>query len=292
LSGAFPAGRSGKMSLTKGINHMSTESVTTPAGNGEGQINYVDVRNGLLNALTVSSGAVDAISFLALGKVFTAFMTGNFAFLGMAIASTTGLTVYGVVAPRAISVLAAMAGFFVGVFIATRIVRQHAPKNERATGIVWPERTTLALGFSLLAHLCFVLIWLVTSARPSDNVIPILLAVWGLAMGMQSGAVRKLDVGGTFTTAATATYIFLASNVRYLPLMSDERRRLRGIIWSLVIGATAGGLLLIHAPIYAPVLPLVITAVVVALAASTFRYDEEAQESQVKVHLPSDASTA
>ena len=42
-------------------------------------------------------------------------------------------------------------------------------------------------------------------------------------MGIQSGAVRKLDVGGTFTTAATATFIFLAGNVRYLPLMSDER---------------------------------------------------------------------
>jgi len=35
------------------------------------------IRDLLLNALTVSSGAVDAISFLALGKVFTAFMTGG-----------------------------------------------------------------------------------------------------------------------------------------------------------------------------------------------------------------------
>jgi uncharacterized membrane protein YoaK (UPF0700 family) len=264
---------------------MSTNSVTTAVGKVEGEINYVSVRNGLLNALTISSGAVDAVSFLALGKVFTAFMTGNFAFLGMGIAGNPG-------APRIVSVLASMAGFAVGVFLATKIVRQHVPKDEQATGIVWPERTTFALGFSLLAHLCFVLIWLATSARPGFNVIPVLLAVWGLAMGMQSGAVRKLDVGGTFTTAATATFIFLASNVRYLPLMSDERRRLRSILISLVIGATAGGLLLIHAPIYAPVLPLVITAVVVALAASTFRYDEEAQESQVKVHLPSDASTA
>jgi uncharacterized membrane protein YoaK (UPF0700 family) len=280
------------MSLAKGINHMSTESVTTQAGNGEGQINYVDVRNGLLNALTISSGAVDAISFLALGKVFTAFMTGNFAFLGMALASTTGLTVYGVVAPRAISVLAAMAGFAVGVFLATKIVRQHAPKDKQATGIVWPERTTTALGFSLLAHLCFVLIWFATSARPNDNVIPVLLSVWGLAMGIQSGAVRKLDVGGTFTTAATATYIFLASNVRYLPLMSDERRRLRGIIWSLVIGATAGGLLLIHAPIYAPVLPLIITAGVVAIAASTFRYRNEVPDSHVKAPSVANAPVA
>jgi len=263
---------------------MSANSVTTALGKVEGEINYVSVRNGLLNALTISSGAVDAVSFLALGKVFTAFMTGNFAFLGMAIASATGSTTYGVVAPRVISVLAALAGFAVGVFLATKIVRQHAPHDsEQATGVVWPERTTFALGFSVLAHLCFVLIWFATSARPGDDIIPVLLAVWGLAMGMQSGAVRKLDVGGTFTTAATATFIFLASNVRYLPLMSDERRRLRGILISLVIGATAGGLLLIHAPIYAPVLPLVITAGVVAIAASTFRYEEEAQKSRGQV---------
>ena len=71
---------------------MSTNSVTTAVGKVEGEINYVSVRNGLLNALTISSGAVDAVSFLALGKVFTAFMTGNFAFLGMAIASATGST--------------------------------------------------------------------------------------------------------------------------------------------------------------------------------------------------------
>src|SRR6478736_2947414 len=121
---------------------MRANSVTTQAGNGDGQISYVAVRNGLLNALTVSSGVVDAVSFLALGKVFTAFMTGNFAFLGMAIATTTGLTTYGVVPPRVISVFAALAGFAVGVFLATKIVRQHAPRNvEQPTGVVWPART-------------------------------------------------------------------------------------------------------------------------------------------------------
>jgi uncharacterized membrane protein YoaK (UPF0700 family) len=160
---------------------MSANSVTTALGKVEGEINYVSVRNGLLNALTISSGAVDAVSFLALGKVFTAFMTGNFAFLGMAIASATGSTTYGVVAPRVISVLAALAGFAVGVFLATKIVRQHAPHDsEQATGVVWPERTTFALGFSVLAHLCFALIWFATSARPGDDIIHVLLAVWGL----------------------------------------------------------------------------------------------------------------
>src|SRR5262250_2750724 len=122
---------------------MSTESDTTQAGNSEGQINYVDVRNGLLNALTVSSGAVDAISFLALGKVFTAFMTGNFAFLGMGIASHPG-------APRIVSVLASMAGFAGGVYLATKIIRRSsqsaAHEGEQATGVVWPRLTTFALG--------------------------------------------------------------------------------------------------------------------------------------------------
>src|ERR1700680_1102320 len=47
-------------------------------------------RDLLLNALTVSSGAVDAISFLALGRVFSAFMTGNIAFLGLPVAYNGG----------------------------------------------------------------------------------------------------------------------------------------------------------------------------------------------------------
>ena len=70
------------------------------------------VRDLLLSALTVSSGAVDAISFLALGKVFSAFMTGNIAFLGLRVA--------GAGAPGAVAILASMAGFAVGVYVSTR----------------------------------------------------------------------------------------------------------------------------------------------------------------------------
>jgi len=75
---------------------MSTNSVATAVEKADHQVGDVTMRNRLLDALTVSSGAVDAVSFLALGKVFTAFVTGNVAFLGMAIASTTGSAIYGV----------------------------------------------------------------------------------------------------------------------------------------------------------------------------------------------------
>ena len=259
---------------------MSTNSVTT----ANHQVRDVTVRNRLLDALTVSSGAVDAVSFLALGKVFTAFVTGNVAFLGMAIASTTGSAVYGVAPPRVIWVLASLAGFAGGIYLATKIVRPSRHEGEEPNGVVWPQRTTFALGLSLLAHLCFVLIWFATSARPGDNIIPVLLATWALAMGMQSAAVRNLNVGGIFTTAATATFIFLfGAMANGVPLTGDERRRMRGVLVSLAIGAILGGLLLIHAPIYAPVLPLVITIGVVATAAKAFRYDDEAHVSRGKV---------
>jgi uncharacterized membrane protein YoaK (UPF0700 family) len=264
---------------------MNTNSVTTAVEKANHQVSEVTVRNRLLDALTVSSGAVDAVSFLALGKVFTAFVTGNVAFLGMAIASTTGSAVYGVAPPRVIWVLAALAGFAGGIYLGTKIIRPSTHEGEQPNGVVWPQRTTFALGLSLLAHLCFVLIWFATSARPGDNVIPVLLATWALAMGMQSAAVRNLNVGGIFTTAATATFIFLFGAVANgVPLTGDERRRTRGVLVSLAIGATLGGLLLIRAPIYAPVLPFVITIGVVVTAAKAFRYDDEAHESQG--HVP------
>jgi uncharacterized membrane protein YoaK (UPF0700 family) len=258
---------------------MSTQSVTAPliasVGRVGRQVNDIKVRNWLLDALTVSSGAVDAVSFLALGKVFTAFVTGNIAFLGMAIASTTGSAIYGVAPPRVIWVLAALAGFAGGIYLATKIVRPSSHEGEQPNGVVWPQRTTLALGLSLLFHLFFVVIWFATSARPGDNVIPVLLTTWALAMGMQSAAVRSLNVGGIFTTAATATFIFLfGAMANGVPLTGDERHRMRGVLVSLAIGATAGGLLLIHAPICAPVLPMIITAGVVATAAKAFRYDD------------------
>jgi hypothetical protein len=40
-------------------------------------------------------------------------------------------------------------------------------------------------------------------------------------------------VGGVFTTAATATFIFLAGSFARRPLTGEERRRLFGVLLSL-----------------------------------------------------------
>jgi uncharacterized membrane protein YoaK (UPF0700 family) len=258
---------------------MSTESATTQMQRVDHQVSHVRLRNWLLAALTVSSGAVDVISFLGLGKIFTAFMTGNIAFLGMGIAGHPG-------APRIVSVLASMAGFAGGVYLGTKIVKRSSQSTahggEPSATAVWPQHTTIALSISLLPHLCFLAMWFATGGRPDDTLTPILLAVWALAMGNQSAAVRQLNVGGIFTTAATATFIFLVGDwANNRPLTSEEHSRLRGVLVSLVIGATAGALLLMHTPIYAPVLPFVITALVVATAARVFRDRADAQFSLV-----------
>src|SRR6266478_6595534 len=80
------------------------------------QATGIRLRDLLLNALTVSSGAVDAISFLALGKVFTAFMTGNIVFFGLRVAGASR-------APGVVAILVSMAGFAAGVYLSTRIVK-------------------------------------------------------------------------------------------------------------------------------------------------------------------------
>ncbi|MGA3043025.1 MAG: YoaK family protein [Bryobacteraceae bacterium] len=213
----------------------------------------IRIRDILLNTLTVSSGAIDAVSFLDLGKVFSAFMTGNVAFLGLRAAGAPG--------PDWTNIMAAVFAFAVGVYFSTRIVRP-----SEAFGI-WSQRVTVALCVSLVAHAVFLSVWFASNGRPSAGVVPVLLGSWGFAMGMQSAAVRRLHVDGVFTTAATATVIFLAGDLAYWSATARERRRLAGVLASLFVGATAGGLLSVHAHIYAPVLPFMITVGVVATAA-------------------------
>src|SRR5258707_5078705 len=154
------------------------------------------VRDLLLNGLTFSSGAVDAISFLELGKVFTAFMTGNIAFLGLRVAKAGG--------PEWSAIIAAMAAFAVGAYLGTLIANS---KGDGTSG-VWPRHVTIALGLSLIGHVGFQILWLAVRGHPSTDVANWLIGLWGVAIGIQTAAVRSLHVEGVFTTAATATFIF------------------------------------------------------------------------------------
>src|SRR5437588_1178107 len=63
-----------------------------------------------LLALTFTTGLVDAVSYLALGRVFTANMTGNIVLLGFGIAGSGGLPVVAPLVSLACFLLGAGAG--------------------------------------------------------------------------------------------------------------------------------------------------------------------------------------
>ena len=211
------------------------------------------LRDRLLVALTFSSGSVDAICYLALGKVFSAFMTGNLVFLGVRASGAQG--------PKIVTVGVALGAFCVGVFGATRIVNA-----TRGHGI-WPARVTIALGVSAAVHAAFLSLWISVGARPGLISADVLLGVSALAMGVQTAAVFSLGVAGVFTTAATATTTVLMGDTAHWAQTRPDRRRLVLILAALVSGAIAGGLLVMHARDIAPVLPLTTTGAVLAVAA-------------------------
>src|SRR5437773_1410509 len=84
-----------------------------------------------LLVLTFTTGLVDAVSYLALGRVFTANMTGNIVFLGFGIAGEGGLPV---LAPL-VSLGSFLLGAAGGGVLADRMGDRHPEHIARALAI-------------------------------------------------------------------------------------------------------------------------------------------------------------
>jgi uncharacterized membrane protein YoaK (UPF0700 family) len=250
--------------------------VARPAGGApEGDDHHAAVlaRNRLLVVLTLSSGAVDAICVLGLGKVFTAFMTGNFVYLGLRIAGAPG--------PQTVSVIVALGAFAAGVGVATRVVRP-APRSDP-----WPRRVTAALSVTVLAQAVFAVLWLSVGGRASLTATYFLLGISALGMGSQTAAVFSLGIQGVFTTAATATFTVLSGDSAHWSTTRPERHRLAGLLIALAAGALAGGVLMVHARDFAPLLPLCASGLVVMTAAVRFGATHRATDTpRPKINNP------
>jgi uncharacterized membrane protein YoaK (UPF0700 family) len=239
------------------IDHRAT-GVAGSAGARGRRLDDRSLRDVLLVALTVSTGAIDAVSWLGLGKVFSAFMTGNIAFLAFRMGGAAG--------PSVPKVLASLLAFGLGALVAARIV---GPTSD--SGLVWPRRVTVALGGVVAVELAFLAIWIGVGGHPSAGAGERLIVLFASAMGMQTGAVFSLGVRAVFTTATTATWAVLMADTVSWSSSRSERRRLAAVIVGLFAGAVAGTLLVIHARTWAPVLPPTITALVVTVAAIALR---------------------
>ncbi len=140
--------------------------------------------------LTWVAGTVDAISYLGLGHVFTANMTGNAVLLGLALGQRQGLA--------AVRSLVALAGFVLGAAMGALLMSRATETNIRRALIV-PIVTEAAV-------LTIFLVTLHASAPPLDQPDPYALIVLSaIAMGIQSAAVQRLKLPGIATTVITST---------------------------------------------------------------------------------------
>jgi uncharacterized membrane protein YoaK (UPF0700 family) len=215
------------------------------------------LRNLLLVALTLATGSVDAISWLVLGKVFSAFMTGNLVFLGIVTGGAPG--------PDIVHVAISLVAFALGAAVSGRILRTNSRREHP-----WPIQVTMALAVTAILEAGVLGIWKSYGGHPSSHAIPVFIGMLSMAMGIQTVAVASLRVRGVFTTAATATLAFLMGDAAGLPHLRGEAQRLAIVVLGLVMGAGVGAFLVEKAPLWAPLFPLCVTMVVFSTAALVF----------------------
>jgi len=175
------------------------------------------MRDALLLALTAAAGWVDALSYTALGHVFTANMTGNLVLLGLTLGS--------VQAGGATRSTVALLGFAAGALLGSALTRD-------AVGD-WPRRVTAALAVEAAALLAFAALWQ-AGAR-----LELLIALSAVGMGIQSAAVRRLAVAGVATTFVTGTLTSLMAGLAALRPSSGWTRQ-AAVLAALLAGATVG----------------------------------------------------
>ncbi len=178
-----------------------------------------------LLALTFTTGVIDAASFLGLGQVFTANMTGNILFLGFGITGSGNLPV---VAP-----IVSLAAFLAGATIGGRL----ALGPERA--LYFSRAMLIEVGLILLA-LLWTLLAGVTPGRFSADLVIALLA---FAMGARNATVRRLTKAEPSTLVLTTTLTGLASESAVGGGGGDTRRRALAVL-AMLLGAITGALLL------------------------------------------------
>ncbi len=185
---------------------------------------------GLLLALTIVTGAIDAVSILRLGRVFVANMTGNVVFAGFAAVGAPGFALG--------SSLVALAGFLVGAafggWLATRF---HA---DRAALLLAACVVEVALSAAALVIAASVANLTAAGGRYS---LSVLLAA---TMGIQNAAVRHLKVPDLTTTVLTMTLTGIATDVRNGEWRKPPMRRRLAAVVAMVGGAVVGAELVLH----------------------------------------------
>ncbi|MGW0764614.1 YoaK family protein [Streptomyces sp. NPDC002676] len=226
---------------------MPTPTTPAPADPDARGVRLVAV----LLVLTVVSGLIDAVSYLGLGHVFTANMTGNVVVLGFAAAGAPDFSV-----PHTATSLSC---FLLGAVTGGRVAARYG-KGPRRT---W-ARVTLAVEALLVgASAAVAFTW---PSAPATRYA--LIALTAFAMGLRNATVRKLGVPDLTTTVLTMTLTGLASDSRLGDGTGRRSPRRTAAVLAMAAGACLGAWLVLHHGLGIPLLLAAALSGVLAVVAS------------------------
>jgi len=205
----------------------------------------------LLVGLTVVTGLVDAFSYLVLGHVFVANMTGNVVFLGFALAGAPGFSIVA----SAAALAAFWCGAFAGGFIRTRSGGHRGRHLSAAASIQ-----------SVFVAAAVVLAALSPNPATAGYRYP-LIVLLGAAMGIQNATARHLAVPDLTTTVLTLTLTGTAADTNIAGGQGSKAGRRTIALIAMFAGALAGALLVRHVAIALPLAIALVALVVIAVVA-------------------------
>ncbi len=226
----------------------------------------------LLMALTVVTGVVDAVSYLELGRVFVANMTGNVVFLGFAWAGDAQLSVA--------ASLVALGVFLGGAVVGGRLAHQ-----------IGSHRGRLLLWATALTALAVLAAFVLASVDPHPGTAPryTLIVLLAAAMGVQNASSRHLAVADATTTVLTLTLTGLAADSFFAGGTNPRPLRRIAAVLCMFTGALVGGLLALHQPLWAPLLLAAgLLGLILAAVAWLVRGSAAEHWAQPKVAQPMD----
>jgi uncharacterized membrane protein YoaK (UPF0700 family) len=206
----------------------------------------------LVIVLAVTSGATDAIGFLALGSAFTSVMTGNMVLLGVGAADRDVALL--------LSCTVAIVSFVVGAAIGARVAGA-----AQAGDPVWPRAVSRALWIEVALLAAFAAAWWSLGSSPEASWLLPMLGLNAGALGLQSSAIQRFGVSGLSTTYLTGTLTTIVIRLSSGHGLRDVGHSLL-ILLGLVVGAAVGALLIDLAPPAVPAVQLLtVLAVLVAV---------------------------
>jgi uncharacterized membrane protein YoaK (UPF0700 family) len=182
-----------------------------------------------LAVLTVVSGMVDAVSFLGLGHVFTANMTGNVVLVAFGLAGAPGFSV---------AASACALGFFVvGAIAGGRIALWVRPHRSMMMWVVTLEAALTAVAATIAGTVAVL-----GAGWPRYTVIALL----AFAMGIRNAAVQRLGASDMTTTVLTSTLTRLASDSSLAGGTNNKASFRAASVLCMFTGALVGAVLVVH----------------------------------------------